>query len=149
MKALIALIVMACGLQYSAPALATDDDDTCSIRMLAGRWLFATGIGHQALPKAPPPGDITASGTMNIKRSGYIEGTFDVTFQNSVFLPGRSYTGSVTVNPDCTATLTLVTDVGTMRTDTVLIVDRNEFWGMSQDPLNLWTCTARRVPFRR
>ena len=76
-------------------------DDSCSIRAIAGNWLFATSIGHQ-MPGAPfpPDKDITAIGTMNIASDGTLSGTFDVTVEDFAFLPGVAYTGSVTVNPD-------------------------------------------------
>ena len=149
MKILIAATIVALGVPLSAPVQATQNDDTCSTRMLAGKWLFATGIGHQALgPPFPPPGDITAIGTMNIRRNGFLEGLFDATFQNVAFAPGVEYSGTVIVNSDCTGTLSFVTGSGSSRTDSILVVDRNEIWGMSQDPKNLWTYRVRRLPGR-
>ena len=140
---LIALLTL--GLPI-APALA--DQDRCSTSMLAGRWLFATGIGHQALDNAPPPGDITALGTMNIRRNGTLEGAFDVTFEGAAFAPGLVYTGSVVVNSDCTGTLSFVTSAGTVRTDSIAVLNRYEIWAMSQDPKNVWTYRVRRVSGR-
>lgn len=144
MKKLIAILLLATATQFSTAAFA-HSDDRCSLSMLAGRWFFATSIGHQALVNAPPPGDITALGTMIIRRNGDVEGTFDVTFENAAFVEGVPYTGTITVNPDCTGTLSFVTGAGTSRTDTIAILDRYEFWGMSRDPKNVWTYTARRV----
>jgi hypothetical protein len=120
----------------------------CSIDMVKGRWVFATGIGHQALAGAPPPADITAIGTWNVHRDGTLEGTFDVTFQDAAFVPGVPYTGSVIVNPDCTGTVTFTTGAGSARTDSILVLNRYEIWGMSQDPANLWTYQVRRLPGR-
>ena len=146
MKIATAILALA-ALPLSTTAWATDSDG-CSNAMLAGRWVFATGIGHQALPAAPPPADITAMGTMNLQRDGSLEGTFDVTFEGAVFVPGLTYTGSVAVNSNCTGTLTFVTSMGTVRTDSIVILSRYEFWGMSQDPANLWTYKARRLSGR-
>jgi hypothetical protein len=117
----------------------------CSLRDVAGKWLFATSIGRQMLPNFPPDKDITALGTMNVNRDGSMSGTFDVTVQDSFFIPGIRYEGSVVINPDCTGTVTFVTEVGSARTDSIAVVGRNEMLGMSQDPLNLWSYQVRRI----
>ena len=146
MKALKLSVLAALSILGAASASA-DNVGGCSTNMLAGRWVFATGIGHQAFnrPNLPPPGDITAIGTMNIRRGGILEGVFDVTFQNAAFRAAIPYSGTVTVNSDCTGTLTFTTGSGTTRTDSILVLNRYEIWGMSQDPLNQWTYTARRL----
>lgn len=121
-------------------------DDTCSVRDLAGNWVFATGIGRQMLGgDVPPNKDITAIGTMNIARDGTLSGRFDFTVQDSFFFPGVDYVGSVVVNPDCTGTVTFQTSFGSVRTDSIAVVSRREMLGMSQDPLNLWTYEIRRI----
>ncbi len=120
-------------------------DRGCSVRDVAGKWMFATGIGRQMLPGFPPDKDITAIGTMNIARDGSLEGTFDVTVQDTFFQPDIPYTGSVVVNSDCTATIEFVTALGSARTDSIVIVNRRAMTAMSQDPLNLWTYEIRRV----
>jgi hypothetical protein len=129
------------------PAQAHEQEG-CSIKMLTGRWLFATGIGHQALENAPPPGDITAIGTMNVAPSGELQGVFDVTFQSAVSVEDIPYYGSVVVDADCTGSLSFVTGTGSMRTDSIVVLNRYEFLGMSRDPNNLWTYTARRIAGR-
>ncbi len=144
MKALtMTILLMAMGLLPTAQALA---EGPCSTRAIAGHWVFATGVGRQMLGAPFPPGkDITAIGTMNIGKDGSLSGKFDVTVQDSFFFPDVAFSGSVTVNPDCTGTLTFVTDVGTARTDSIVVVDRREMLGMTQDPLNLWTYQVRRI----
>jgi hypothetical protein len=119
----------------------------CSLRDVAGQWLFATGIGRQMLPGFPPDKDITALGTMDIRPDGTLTGTFDVTVQDSFFIPGIGYDGTVVINPDCIGTLTFVTGVGPVRTDSIAVVGRGEMIGMSQDPANLWTYQVRRVGY--
>ncbi|MDH3432072.1 MAG: hypothetical protein OEM60_05955 [Gammaproteobacteria bacterium] len=129
---------------FGRPAVA---DDSCSVRAIAGNWLFATSIGRQMLGGPfPPDKDITAIGTMNIAHDGTLSGTFDVTVEDFAFLPGVTYTGSVTVNPDCTGTLSFATSADSVRTDSIAVVSRREMLGMSQDFLNLWTYQIRRVP---
>lgn len=130
---------------YAAPWLSNSGRNGCSVRDIAGKWLFATSIGRQMLPDLPPDKDMTALGTWNVKRDGSMSGKFDVTVQDSFFVPGVRYEGSVTINRDCTGTVTFVTELGSARTDTIAIVGRNEIIGMSQDPLNLWTYQVRRV----
>lgn len=141
----VTLALMMTAVQFSAPAMA-DKGGRCDTRMLAGRWLFATGIGHQQLgAPAPPSGDITAIGTMNIDRDGALEGKFDVTFEGAGFLSGILYSGTARLNADCTGTLSFVTETGTVRTDSIALVEDDLFWAMSQDPLNLWTYKAKRI----
>lgn len=145
----ITMALMMAGMQFAAPAMADNGrNGRCDTRMLAGRWLFATGIGHQQLdPPAPPPGDITAIGTMNIDRDGALEGKFDVTFEGALFpaLTGILYSGTAMLNADCTGTLSIVTQTGATRTDSIALVDRDLLWGMSQDPKNLWTYRAKKI----
>lgn len=148
MKRLLTIALLAAGLPLSGAVVAHGGDGgrECRTGMLAGSWLFATGIGHQQLgAPAPPAGDITAIGTMNIDRRGQLEGRFDATFEGAAFLPGVTYAGSAMLNEDCTGTLSFVTANGTARTDSIALVERDLFWGMSQDPNNLWTYRAGRI----
>lgn len=136
------LTVFAC-LIVGPQALA---DGKCSTRVMAGKWIFATGVGHQMLGEPfPPDKDVTAIGTMNITSNGSISGKFDVTIQDFAFIPNLIYTGSMMVNPDCTGMLSFVSSAGTVRTDSIVVVNRREMIGMSQDPLNLWTYQVRRI----
>ena len=146
MKAL-KLTVLTIVSTLGAASASADNVGGCSTNMLAGRWVFATGIGHNAIegPNRPPPGDITAIGTMNIHRGGALEGVFDVTFERAAFRAAIPYSGTVTVNADCTGTLSFTTGAGTTRTDSIVVLNRYEIWGMSQDPKNQWTYSARRL----
>ena len=130
---------------FALNSLPTDASAGCSVRDIAGKWIFATGIGRQSLGEPFPPGkDITAIGTMNINRDGTLEGKFDVTVQDA--FPGTlTYSGSVVVNADCTGTLTFITSTGATRTDSIAIISRREMLGMSQDPANLWTYQVHRI----
>jgi len=127
----------------TAQALA---DGGCSTRSIAGKWMFATGIGRQSLgPPFPEDKDITAIGIFSVDRHGNAAGTFDATVQDFTFIPGIAFTGSVAINPDCTGTLTFVTTAGTARTDSIVLVNKREILGMTQDPLNLWTYQMRKL----
>lgn len=122
-----------------------DKPSDCSARQLAGRWMFATDVGRQTFF---PGGDITAIGTFRVDRSGKVEGVFDATVASWMFLPGISFTGSFTVNADCTGTLEFVTGAGTTRTDSIVVMG-DRIYGMSQDVQFLWTYQMRRLDDRR
>ena len=113
----------------------------CSARQLAGRWMFATDVGNQTFF---PGGNITAIGTFRVDRNGNVKGVFDATVAYLAFLPAVGFTGSFVVNPDCTGTLTFVTERGTSRTDTIVILG-DTIRGMSQDVQFLWTYEAKRM----
>lgn len=117
------------------------DGPACSARMLAGRWMFATDVGKQTFF---PGGDITAIGTFRVDRFGKLDGVFDATVAQWMHLPGVTFTGAFTVNPDCTGTLSFVTGNGRARTDSIVILG-DRIRGMSQDVQFLWTYEARRM----
>jgi hypothetical protein len=148
--AVVTVTVLAVRLAQPGPAEA-DSERECSIHDIAGNWFFATQVGHLKVlhPETGETlvdGDITALGTMNIGLDGSLIGVFDVTVLETFFSEGVGYSGSVTVNANCTGTLTFVTTTGAERTDSIAVLNDNEMWGMSQDPLNLWTYEVRRIP---
>jgi len=137
------LLTLTLALLLGTNAFAADSAD-CSARMLAGRWMFATDVGKQTFF---PGGDITALGTFRVDRFGKLKGAFDATVAGWMHLPGLTFTGAFTVNPDCTGTLTFVTGAGRTRTDSIVILG-DEIRGMSQDVQFLWTYEARRMEER-
>ena len=143
MKAVMTALVI--GLVLAAPAAThdreRDEDRGCSTRTIAGSWLFASDIGEVA-----GVGHMTAIGTLNVDREGNISGKFDVTLGQIAFL-SDTYSGSIKVNPDCTAVGTFTTSDGSGRTDSMVILD-GEIWGMSQDPSTLLTFRAKRISKR-
>ncbi len=138
----LAIAVAAAAMLLSTNSWAGDAPDECSTRMLTGRWMFATDVGKQTFF---PGGDITAIGTFRVDRAGNLKGTFDATIANFRFLPGVGFAGAVTVNPDCTGTLTFTTDNGNSRTDSIVVVSGGYVRGMSQDVAFLWTYEMRRL----
>lgn len=137
-RTLITLI--ACTL-VAGPAFA---EKGCSVKKLAGKWVFATGIGQQNLGPPFMDGDITAIGTMNISKDGSLEGAFDATEFRGLVGQDIPYWGSIVINKDCTGTIQFATPLSS-RTDSIVIVNRNKIVGMSQDPLNLWTYQVWRL----
>ena len=144
MKSLkMTILLIGIGLLPTTQALA---DGPCSVKALAGHWVFATGVGRQSLGSPFPPGkDITAIGTWNVAKDGSLSGRFDATVQDFGFLAENTYTGSMTVNPDCTGTVIFITSAGTERVDSIVVVNRSEILGMSQVSANLWTYQVRRI----
>lgn len=116
---------------------------------MAGPWLFATDVGDAApglLGEGVPGRAITALGTLNIDLAGGVAGFFDVTVEELVFNANVPFFGTITVDPDCTGTLMFETAAGTSRTDSIAVIGPGELRGMSQDPENIWTYRAWRIP---
>jgi hypothetical protein len=145
MKAMITVTLFSISLLLTTAAIGKDGKDECATRDLAGRWIFASDVGQQLIFLPASEGNITAIGTMNFDKQGNLSGEFDATVAGFIFLPGNTYFGSVTVNPNCTGTLTFQTSTGTFRIDSIAVISRDEMWGMSQDPSNLWTYEMRRI----
>ena len=137
-------VLLPLGLLFAAPAFAGNEFEPCNTRMLAGRWMFATDVGHQA--RFPGGGNITAIGVFRFDRQGtLLDGIFDATVEKFRFLPGITFTGSVVVNANCTGMLTFVTSAGTTRSDSIIVLGPGHVRGMSQDIDNLWTYEMRRL----
>jgi len=64
------------------------------------------------------------------------------------FVPGNTYGGSITVNADCTGTITFTDSASGSRTDSIVVLNGVEIWGMSQDPAVLWTYRAKKIGLR-
>src|SRR5690606_27951844 len=130
----LSLVMLSAGL-FVQPALAEAHDD-CSLRSLAGKWMFATDVGRQNLF---PGGDITAIGTFKLDKRGNAEGIFDATIEEYAFLDDSTFTGTLVVNSKCVGTFEFVTSRGTTRKDSVIVLSPWRIRAMSQDINNLWT----------
>jgi hypothetical protein len=145
MKALMmTLLLMGMSLFPMAQALA---DGPCSAKAMVGRWVYASGVSQsqQALDPPPPAVTLSSIGTINVDRFGNISGKYDLTVLGIVFMADVTYTGFLTVNPDCTGTLFYQASNGSMRTDSIVVVNRNEMLGMSRDPQTVFTYQVRRI----
>lgn len=144
MKAAKAVGILAVSLALTAPVRAGDQHRSCSIGDAVGSWIFLTDVGQYLSFDG-----MTALGTIRVDRHGRVCGHFDITIAQAGFQAGVTYTGALTVAPDCTGTVTIVPDNGASpRTDTIAIVSDHEMWGMSQDPTNLLVYRARRISTR-
>ena len=123
-RTLATMTALVLGIMLATPAVAKDK---CSIRTIAGKWVFATETGHMLSPVGGPGPhgritDVTAMGTMNIDKAGNISGDFDISILGVAFIPDIPYTGLVTVNPDCTGSLNFSPASSTnTRTDSIVI----------------------------
>jgi hypothetical protein len=115
----------------------------CSIATIAGGWVFTTDLLYTKKGRL----DGSALGTQNISNDGTLEGTYDWA-GTSGFYPGNSYVGTVTVNPDCTGTISQH-DVGSdvIVLQSILIAHGGqEIWGMFQDPtIDMGTFRMKRI----
>jgi hypothetical protein len=115
----------------------------CSIATIAGQWVFTTDV----LYTQDGTVDGVALGTINIGIDGSYGGTYDWA-GTSGFSLGNNYIGTVTVNPDCTGTVSFH-DVG----DTYIVVQSiviagggQEIWGDFQNPADdVGTWRAKRA----
>lgn len=103
----------------------------CTIATIAGKWVFTTDLLYTQQGTL----DGAALGTLNIGTDGTLQGKYDRE-GFSGFSPGNSYVGTVSVNPDCTGTVSQH-DVGStlIVLQSILIADNGqEIWGMSHYP---------------
>jgi hypothetical protein len=140
--AVVVAFVAATPSAQMVPASA-NQKHTCSIATIAGAWVFTTHNLYQQNGML----DGNALGTANYGKDGSVRGTYDWA-GTSGFYPGNSYVGTVTVNPDCTGTISQH-DVGSdvLILQSIVISDGGrEIWGMFQNPTNdVGTFTLKRV----
>jgi hypothetical protein len=103
----------------------------CSTATIAGAWVFTAN--NLYLQDGTLDGN--AMGTANYHVDGTLDGTYDWEGTGG-FYPGIAYAGTLSVNPDCTGTISFH-DVG----DTYVVVQSiviarsgQEIWGMFQNP---------------
>lgn len=119
----------------------------CSIATIAGAWVFTTEVLFTQAGTV----DGIAIGTINISMDGSYGGTYDWAGTSGAAL-GNDYIGTVTVNPDCTGTVSFH-DVGTtyeVVQSMVIARDGQEIWGDFQNPaddVGVWH--AKRITERR
>jgi hypothetical protein len=103
----------------------------CSIATIAGAWVFTTN--NLYLPDGTLDGN--ALGTANYHMDGTLDGTYGWEGTGG-FYPGTRYAGNLSVNPDCTGTLSFhdVGDTYTVVQSIVIARNGQEIWGMFQNP---------------
>src|SRR5437867_5579454 len=99
-------------------AWAGEDEDTCTLASLEGGWGFALSGTLLAGPAA-------ATGVLTVDEEGNFSG-HDTLSANGMIL-SETFTGTVTVNPDCTTSATIVSSVvGEAHFDGVLVAKKRE-----------------------
>ena len=126
--------------------VSANNKHTCSIATIAGAWVFTTN--NLYLQNGMLDGN--ALGTANYGEDGTVSGTYDWE-GTSGFYPGNSWVGTVSVNPDCTGTISFhnVGDTQMVVQSIVIARSGQEIRGMFQDPtIDVGTFTAKRVSER-
>ena len=110
---IISVVTLGMGLMTAAYA---EDDGGCSTAKAAGTWGF-TLTGTLVLPTGPVPG--AAVGRLSLQAGGNVSGTESRNVGGG--FANETVTGSWTVNPDCTATVTVnIYESGTLVRTSVL-----------------------------
>ena len=105
----------------------------CSQKTMVGSWMYATDLLEFRDPytlELIQKG--TSLGVMTIDAEGNLTGSYDTTLyragKDPVIRHIPNWVGTVTVNPDCTGTLSFGSRVDNL----VISSDGSEFWGMVQ-----------------
>ena len=126
--------------------VSANNKHTCSIATIAGAWVFTTN--NLYLQNGMLDGN--ALGTANYGEDGTVSGKYDWEGTTG-FYPGNSWVGTVSVNPDCTGTLSFHNVGSDQMVVQSIVIARSgqEIRGMFQDPtIDVGTFTAKRVSER-
>ena len=96
----------------------------CTTETLQGQYGFSfNGVNHPS-PAGTIPGPAAEIGVFTLDREGNFSGTVTVSFNGLIF-SGVAFTGVATVNPDCTGTSTVVSDLGLVEHFSFVADDRS------------------------
>ena len=136
MKILMRLFPMLLLFGTALVAWADADEDTCTLASLEGGWGFALSGTLLAGPAA-------ATGVLTVDGEGNFSG-HDTLSANGMIM-SEAFTGTVTVNPDCTTSATIVSSVvGEAHFDGVLVAKKREILLIRRDPGTVLIGSARR-----
>src|SRR2546425_5710146 len=134
MKLLMRLFPML--LLFGTALVAWADEKTCTLASLEGGWGFALSGTLLAGPAA-------ATGVLTVDEEGNFSG-HDTLSANGTIL-SETFTGTVTVNPDCTTSATIVSSVvGEAHFDGVLVAKKREILLIRRDPGTVLIGSARK-----
>jgi len=127
MKLLMRLFPMLLLFGTALVAWADEDEGTCTLASLEGGWGFALSGTILASPAA-------ATGVLTVDGEGNFSG-HDTLSANGMIM-SEAFTGTVTVNPDCTTSATIVSSlfVGEAHFDGVLVAKSREILLIRRDP---------------
>src|SRR5947208_8451886 len=130
MKLLMRLFPMLLLFGTALVAWADEDEGTCTLASLEGGWGFALS---GTLLAGPVAGPAAATGVLTVDGEGNFSG-YDTLSANGTIL-SEAFTGTVTVNPDCTTSATIVSSVvGEAHFDGVLVAKKREILLIRRDP---------------
>ena len=126
MKLLMRLFPMLLLFGTALVAWAGEDEDTCTLASLEGGWGFALSGTLLAGPAA-------ATGVFIVDGEGNFSGHNTLSLNGTIL--SETFTGTVTVNPDCTTSATVVGSVaGEAHFDGVLVAGSREILLIRRDP---------------
>ena len=126
----LCLTVLTLTLVVSSRAGA-DNDAHCTQASLEGSWGFT--LSGTLIPSAGVRLPVAAVGTFAIDSSGSVSGQ-DTTSVDGTIFP-ETFTGTATVNPDCTGSAKIISTVlGVSHFDFVLTTERKEVLLIRKDP---------------
>lgn len=148
---LVVVVMVAGHLQWpqlaaTGASIVRADERTCTVATLGGAYAIqgqGTIVGQ--LPGFPPPPfPFAETGIVTFDRAGKLSGKTTVTFNGVVLQP--TFTGTYSVNSDCTANLTIQSSAGfTLHDDAVVIDGGQRFVSVEPDPFVVITRRAERL----
>jgi len=136
MKLLMRLFPMLLLFGTALVAWAGEDEDTCTLASLEG------GCGF-TLSRTLLAGPAASTGVLTVDGEGNFSG-YDTLSANGTIL-SEAFTGTVTVNPDCTTSATIVSSVvGEAHFDGVLVAKKREILLIRRDPGTVLIGSARK-----
>ncbi len=139
---IVCLAALVLAFLVSGAAVADDGSRRCSVASLEGNWgLTLSGT----LIAAPPPfaGPGAAVGAFTADRTGHFAGQDTTSANGTVFV--ETFTGTATMNPDCTGSATVIGNVlGETHFDFVLVDKRTEMLLIRKDPGTVIFGSAKR-----
>jgi hypothetical protein len=126
-----------------APSAAADDKG-CSNTTVKGTFAY-TITGSTSNTPPPLTGPFGGVGRQTYDGNGHVSGTQTVNLNGNILR--QTYTGTYTVNPDCTGSITLVVDIPpglVTHSDFVIDDNGNEIRSVETDPGGVLTLVGRR-----
>ena len=122
-----------------APLTTRADEGTCSLASLHGTYAIqGQGTIVAQLPGFPPPPfPFAETGIVSFDGAGALSGKTTVNFNGMVLQP--TFTGSYTVNSECTATFTIQSSAGFTVHDNVVVISKKKFRSVEPDPFTVIT----------
>lgn len=130
---LLALLVLF-GMAPQAWARGDEEEGRCTTASLAGRWGFsASGV----FVTGPFPGPAAAAGVFTVEPDGAFSGGDTGSFNGTIV--SETFTGTLTVNPDCTGSAVIMNNLGLEAHFHFVVVDKRKELRAIQTQLSFGT----------